>query len=77
MMETVLLIGVVTGFNFLVILYKINQKRYENAALDAAIMVAAGVMFAGTVSGMAAAMISSFVVSIALFFIRVPTLADL
>jgi len=68
----VAIIGLVTGFNFLIILIKVNKKKYENAVIDAAILAAMGYLFKGTVTGLEVAMIGSLVVTIALFFIDTP-----
>lgn len=68
----VAIIGVVTGFNFLIILIKVNMHKYENAAIDAATLGAMGYLFKGTVTGLEVAMIGSLVVTLALFFIETP-----
>ena len=60
--------GIATAFNFLVIYYKWQKGWYLNAVLDAAIFVAICLLFVGSATGMQIGMIASFIVSIALLF---------
>lgn len=59
-----ILIAIVTSFNFLVIKWKLEKKRYEDAALDTAILVILASFFGGSMGGMIIAVIASFIVSI-------------
>ena len=65
-----ILIAIVTSFNFLIIKWKVEKKRYEDAALDAAILVILSSFFGGTMGGMIIAVIASFIVSI--YFLASP-----
>lgn len=66
-----LLIGIVTAFNMLVIKFKVDKKRYEDAFFDTALMVVLALLFAGSYGGMVVAMVASLVISI-VFFISPP-----
>ena len=59
--------GVVTAFNLLVIVKKLNLNRYEDAILDVSLFVTVVFLFSGSYAGMVVAMIASLVVSIYLF----------
>ena len=62
-----LLIGLAAAFNFLVIKWKIEKGRYEDAVLDAILLAALSFLFGGTLGGMVIATIGSAVISISLF----------
>lgn len=62
-----LILGVVAAVNMLIIKFKIEKARYEDAALDVFIMVVLTYLFSGTYSGMIVAMVASLFVSIVLF----------
>ena len=59
-----LLIALATAFNVLIIKWKIEKTRYEDAALDFAVLVALASLFSGSMGGMVIATITSFIVSI-------------
>jgi hypothetical protein len=59
-----LLIGIATSFNFLVIKWKLEKHRYEDAALDFAILAILASVFGGSLGGMVIATIASFIVSL-------------
>lgn len=59
-----LIIGIVTGFNFLVILWKFKKNRTLDGILDLTIFAIIAYMFAGTISGLTVGMIASLLVSI-------------
>ena len=63
-----LIIGLVTAFNFIVIYWKFKKNRISDAVLDLSIFAVISFMFAGTISGLTVGMISSFVVSLYLLF---------
>ena len=65
-----ILIAIVTSFNFLIIKWKLEHKRYEDAALDTAILVILSSLFGGSMGGMIIAVIASFIVSI--YFLASP-----
>lgn len=62
-----LLIGIVSAFNMLIIKFKLDRKRYEDAIFDTTLMVVLAYLFAGSYGGMVVAMVASLVISIALF----------
>lgn len=65
---TLIFIGLITAFNFLIILWKYKHERHLEATIDSAIMIAIFYMFVGTISGMTVGMVASLVVSIVLLF---------
>lgn len=62
-----IIIGVVTAFNLLVIVKKVNKKRYEDAILDTFLFITVVVLFSGSYAGMVVAMIASLIVSLYLY----------
>jgi len=50
--------------NFILIKWKVEKNRYEDAALDVAILVVFVSVFSGSMGGTVIASISSFIVSI-------------
>lgn len=62
-MEAVI-IGLVTAFNVLVIKWKLEKARYEDAVLDFILLLGLSYVFAGTYAGMVVATITSLVISI-------------
>ena len=63
-MEELLVMGVVTFFNFIILLWKFQRERYADLAFDVSTLVALSWLFAGTVSGMIVAMIASCLISL-------------
>ena len=61
-----LLIGVAASFNFLIIYWKIEHKRYLDAGLDAGILFILSSLFSQSTGGMVIATIASAVVSLVL-----------
>lgn len=64
-----ILIGIATAFNFIVIWWKFEKGRYTDVALDLGTFVAIAFMFSGTVSGLTVGMIASAIVSLYLLII--------
>jgi hypothetical protein len=64
---TLIIIGIVTALNFMFIYMKIQQERYEDAALDVILFVVIVFLFAGTLGGMTVGMIASCIMSIFLY----------
>jgi hypothetical protein len=60
-----ILIAVATAFNFLIIKWKLERGRYEDAVLDFLIFLALGYMFSGSFGGMVVATMSSAIISLA------------
>lgn len=63
----ILIIGIAVAFNVIVILIKGKLKRYMDAGLDFAVLCTLSLVFGGTYSGLVAATIASFIVSLYLF----------
>jgi len=59
-----LLIGIATAFNLLIIKYKLEHRRYEDATLDAAILFGLAAIFSGSYGGLVVATISSAIISL-------------
>ena len=60
----VLVLGIATAFNFIIILWKFKAERTGDAVLDGAIMGIIAFLFSGTVTGMAIGMVASAIVSL-------------
>jgi Ca2+/Na+ antiporter len=67
-MELLILAGLATAFNLLVILWKLKNKRYSDGLLDFMLFITIIFLFSGTLGGMVIGMIASFVISIYLYF---------
>lgn len=65
------LIGLVSAFNMLIIKFKVDRKRYQDAFFDSALMVLLAYMFSGSFGGMVVAMVASLVISV-FFFLSPP-----
>ena len=64
-----LIMGIVTAFNFLVIKFKLEAARYADAVLDIAIFLALAVLFgSSSINGLLIAMVASGFASIVLYF---------
>ena len=63
-----IIIAIAAAFNMLVIKWKVEHKRYEDATLDTVILIVLSSIFASTLGGMIIATISSFIASIYLLF---------
>ena len=66
-MEAVI-IAIMASFNALIIKWKLEHSRYQDAVLDITILVILSALFASTLGGMIIATISSFIASIYLLF---------
>ena len=66
-MEAVI-IAIMASFNALIIKWKLEHGRYQDAVLDITILVILSALFASTLGGMIIATISSFIASIYLLF---------
>ena len=66
-MEAVI-IAIAAAFNMLIVKWKIEHKRYQDAILDVIILLILSAMFAHTLGGMIIATIGSFIASIYLLF---------
>lgn len=64
----VLVIGIATAFNFVIIMWKFSNNRPEDAVLDFGIFAAISYMFSGTISGMSVGMVASAIISVWLLF---------
>ena len=62
------IIGIVTAANFLILKIKAEQHRWADLAFDVVVLVILSFLFSGTLGGLTIAMISSFTVSVYLYF---------
>jgi hypothetical protein len=65
-----LIIGVITFFNFIVLLHKFQEARWADLAVDASILFILSFLFAGSISGLVIAMTASFLTS--LYLLKYP-----
>ncbi len=63
-----IIIAIATSMNFILVKWKIEHKRYEDAILDFVVLVTLASLFSGSMGGMIIATISSFISSIYLLF---------
>ena len=61
------IIGIAVAFNFLVIKYKLEKKRFADAALDIILLTVVSFLFAGSFGGLVVATVASAIISIVLF----------
>ena len=64
----VLMIGIITSLNLIVLKWKFEQERWGDLALDVISLILLSKMFGHTMSGMVIAMIASAVISTYLYF---------
>lgn len=65
---SVLVMGIATAFNVLVVLKKVELKRYQDAIFDISILVMLGLALQGSLGGMMVATTASAIVSIYFMF---------
>ena len=63
-MELILIAGIATAFNFIIIIWKFNNGRTIDGTLDLGGFIAISTLFSGTMSGMAAGMVASAILSL-------------
>jgi len=63
-----IIIGIVTAANFLILKIKAEQNRWADLAFDITVLSILSFLFSGTLGGLTIAMVSSFVVSVYLYF---------
>jgi len=63
-MELILIAGIATAFNFIIILWKFSHDRTMDGVIDLGGFIAISTLFAGTMSGMAAGMVASALLSV-------------
>jgi len=67
-MLLILLAGIATAFNFVIILHKLRNGRIMDSMVDLGTAIALSGMFVGTLTGMSIAMMASAIISIYLWF---------
>ena len=67
-MLSLIVIGIVTAANFLILKVKAEQNRWADLIFDIIVLSLLSFLFAGTIKGLTIAMISSFIVSVYLYF---------
>ena len=70
-----LIIGIATAFNFMIIKWKLEKHRFADAVVDVAVLLIVGFIFGGTLGGMTIAMVASAIVSLYLLW-SPPVLPD-
>lgn len=70
----VLILGLVSAFNILVILSKYRRNKYVNATVDLLLMIAIGAIFNGSTQALCIGMIASCIISL---YLAVNPLTDL
>jgi len=63
-----IIIGLVTAANFLILKIKAEQNRWADLIFDILVLSILSFLFSGTLGGLTIAMISSFTVSVYLYF---------
>jgi hypothetical protein len=63
-----LIIGIATAANFLILKTKAEKHRWADLAFDLVVLFILSTLFSGTLGGLTIAMISSFIVSVYLYF---------
>lgn len=63
-----LIIGVVTALNLIVLKWKAEKERYGDLALDIGAIIVLNMFFGGTMGGMVIAMIASAIISGYLYY---------
>lgn len=64
-----LVIGIATAFNFMVIKYKVEKERYLDALLDLFTLSTLSFIFMGTYDGLVVSTIASAIISVYLYFV--------
>ncbi len=64
----ILIGGLATGLNLIIIKVKLDRKRYSDAILDGGILALVGIVFKSTISGLMIGVVASSIVSLYLFF---------
>jgi uncharacterized protein (DUF983 family) len=67
-MMNFIFIGFVTAANFLILKIKAEQNRWADLLFDIFVLSVLSFLFSGSLGGLTIAMVSSFVVSIYLYF---------
>jgi hypothetical protein len=63
----VLIIGIVTAINLIVIKMKFEQKRWEEASLDLGLLIVVALVFGGSYAGLVVGTIASMIISVYLY----------
>ena len=63
-----ILIGIITAANFLILKIKAEKQRWADLVFDLIVLFTLSFLFSGTLGGLTIAMVSSFTVSIYLYF---------
>lgn len=61
---TLILMGLATGFNFIIIVWKFKKQRWLDAVIDTTIMALICILFSGTISGLSIGMVGSAICSL-------------
>lgn len=64
----ILLIGIATAFNLIILKMKFEDDRYGDMSLDLLTLILLTTFFGGTITGMAVAVVAGGIISLYLFF---------
>lgn len=67
--------AVATAFNFLIIIYKLQKRRFFHASVDFICFAAIAILFSSTITGLQIGMIASLLIS--LYLLLFPPKLDL
>jgi len=70
-MNDILIMGIATAFNILVIIFKLKLNRKSDAMIDTSLFIVLSYLFSGSIIGLQVAMVASAIISISLFFIKI------
>lgn len=60
----ILIAGIATGFNFIILLWKFTHNRVFDGVIDLGTFIVIGFLFSGTMAGMAIGMVASAFISL-------------
>jgi len=63
-MLLILLAGIATAFNYLILAYKFKHKLWSSFSIDLISFITLNMVFLGTLTGMSIAMVASFIISV-------------
>ena len=72
-MIEILIVGGATAANFIFLKWKYDNNRQQDLILDVSVLIILSYMFGGTATGLGAAMVASFLVSIYLLKTTAPS----
>ena len=71
-----LIIGIAAFFNVVIIIHKLNKKRYVNGVIDGLLLIAVMILFSGSYGALVVGTIASALISIYLNFVPLKFLGE-